>query len=136
MEEYIEFEEINPDGSPLERVLDNKVGFRKEYRVQPKDDVEIYIRGNSYKILNLSSHGFQIVLRDIDDINTNIKIDFKLFFDNYEINGVGVVKYIEKIDLDSFGVGIKIESFSEQRQKENYIMYVKRLRDEILSGNV
>ncbi len=111
MEEYLEFEQIDSNTSPLDRVFDNKSSFRKEYRIQTEGNIDVSFKGKLYKVSNLSTAGFQILLKDIDDINSDTKLDFKLFFDNDEINGVCLVKYIEKIDLDLFAAGIKIESF-------------------------
>ncbi|GAB6162037.1 hypothetical protein JCM12298_11960 [Desulfothermus naphthae] len=135
MEEYLEFEDIHPNGSPLERILD-KSNFRKEYRIPRDDDLKIFIGEKLYKVSNLSSHGFQMMAEDIENMTPGTKVDFKLFFDNHEINGVGIIQYIEKIDLDLYVIGIKIEMFLEKSQEEEYEKYVERLRNKVLNSNV
>ncbi|GAB6887660.1 hypothetical protein JCM13304A_11580 [Desulfothermus okinawensis JCM 13304] len=132
MEEYLEFEQIDSNTSPLDRVFDNKSSFRKEYRIQTEGNIDVSFKGKLYKVSNLSTAGFQILLKDIDDINSDTKLDFKLFFDNDEINGVCLVKYIEKIDLDLFAAGIKIESFLDKEQKQKYVRYVEKIRNKVL----
>ncbi len=126
----IEFEDMEVDKI---RQNKRKFGFREEFRIPVMDlGIEAEIKNKKYKVSNLSSSGFQIIYKE-GEIEENNEINFILTIESFKIRGSGVVKYVEKEDLDLFAAGIFINFFRDDQDKKNFLLCLESIKKSVLS---